>query len=109
MRVLTLCIYKVFSWEIIADRHEFEGRHRSVNEIKARFFEIEDTVNILNGYKGPLNCFNFKEEEERKECLRRFLYRSSKEIQEDEDAMKEMEKLRKLIKYNCYQFRKSEI
>lgn len=80
-------------WPVIADRYDFEGKKRTVLELKKRFHFIDDFVKAFKNEQP--SGFDFASEKTRKQQLQNYLSATFDEVEEEEKAMKEYERLKR--------------
>ena len=74
-------------WPVISDRYYFNGRTRDANELKRRFYFIDDYVKVFK--EEQPSGFDYVMEKRRRELLNNYLSATLEEATEEESALKQ--------------------
>ncbi|KAE9552199.1 hypothetical protein FO519_004580 [Halicephalobus sp. NKZ332] len=80
-------------WPVISDRYSFNGKQRNVMEIRKRFHFIDDFVKAFNDEQP--SGFDFGVENERRTTLENYLSATIEEVEEEEKALREFDRLKR--------------
>lgn len=80
-------------WPVISDRYSFNGESRNVLELRKRFHFIDDFVRAFNDEQP--SGFDCVAEDERRTALGNYLSASIDEVEEEEKALREFDRLKR--------------
>ncbi|KAK6349030.1 swr complex subunit [Orbilia blumenaviensis] len=90
-------------WVVIADRYEFEGKDRTMEDLKARYYsvcrnvmEMRTPVTMMSAEEGALYSamhYNKEQEVERKRIVHMQLYRTPAEVEHEQHLIAELRRI----------------
>uniref|UniRef100_A0AC34RQQ9 dAMP1 SANT/Myb-like domain-containing protein n=1 Tax=Panagrolaimus sp. JU765 TaxID=591449 RepID=A0AC34RQQ9_9BILA len=80
-------------WPVMADRYDFQGKKRTVLELKQRFYLIDDFVKAFKNEQP--SGFDYNSEKLRREQLENYLSTTFDEVEEEDKALKEYDRLKR--------------
>ncbi|KAK6526941.1 swr complex subunit [Arthrobotrys megalospora] len=90
-------------WVVIADRYEFEGKDRTMEDLKARYYsvcrnvmEMRTPVTMMSAEEGALyNAMHYNKEQEveRKRIVHMQLYRTPAEVEHEQHLIAELRRI----------------
>ncbi|KAF3109587.1 swr complex subunit [Orbilia oligospora] len=90
-------------WVVIADRFEFEGKDRTMEDLKARYYsvcrnvmEMRTPVTMMSAEEGALYSamhYNKEQEVERKRIVQMQLYRTPAEVEHEQHLIAELRRI----------------
>ncbi|CAO3638748.1 unnamed protein product [Cunninghamella blakesleeana] len=91
--LMDLC-QKYDRFHIIADRYEYDSnKPRTIEDVKERFYFIQNKLHQLQGTESPSLEYDKKKEIERKKALETLLHRTKEQEQEESELLAEVNRI----------------